>query len=473
LIRNSLLVVLDLLAIPLVFLISYSIKFKLGLVYNIIFDSTEGLIYSKVQIEPYFENIVIIIFFWIFSLLLMKGYKAYSGVLAIIDQFISICKAATLATIIVGTITLIIPLIPYSQYVFLYAWIFGILFLQLNRIVVEKILGFDAHKPQSACVIGHSNQAQQIVERLIVQKNKEFNYVGSIVEKEFENILFSIKTKLKTIGNYSEIDHILLEQNIKNVFVVVPDFNEKNIDHLVTFCEIHNINIFIHYSQSQALSGVSMIYDLSGIPVITYQKISLNNIQKVIKRLIDIVVSVMALVILSPYLLMVAAWIKIVSPQGPIIYQQKRVGFLQKEFTLYKFRTMTIDQEAKSGPAWTVNNKSASYIYGGKWLRRYSIDELPQLVNIIKNEMSLIGPRPERKYFVDQISQEAPYFNLRHNIKGGLTGWAQIHGRAYLTNRPLEKFRYDLHYIKNWSLSLDLKILLKTIVIVKNAEEVY
>ena len=177
-------------------------------------------------------------------------------------------------------------------------------------------------------------------------------------------------------------------------------------------------------------------------------------------------------VLLLPLFVVIGSWIKLVSPKGPIIFKQERVGRKGKNFIMYKFRTMSPEAEKESGPVW-VKEDDDRYILGGKFLRKFSLDELPQLVNIIKNDMSIVGPRPERPFFVSEISATLPDFKIRHDIKGGVTGWAQIHGRAYLTTRPEEKLRYDLFYIKNRNFILDLKIILKTILVVGKGEQAY
>ena len=161
------------------------------------------------------------------------------------------------------------------------------------------------------------------------------------------------------------------------------------------------------------------------------------------------------------------------SPHGPIIYAQERSGLNNKRFLMYKFRTMQQDAESSTGPTWVSETNETRYIKGGKWLRKTSIDELPQFFNILKNDMSIVGPRPERPFFIDEIKKTVPHFNLRHKFKGGLTGWAQLNGRAYLTDKPHYKIKYDLYYIKNWSLIFDFKIMIKTFFILIKGDKAY
>ena len=190
---------------------------------------------------------------------------------------------------------------------------------------------------------------------------------------------------------------------------------------MVAFCEINKIKIYLYHTQSQALSGVSKFLDFSGIPVITYQHINFSWKERFIKRLIDVLVSVILIICLSPLFIIVYCWIKCVSPQGSPIFTQKRVGRFQKEFTLYKFRTMPLNKEDKTGPSWTLKSNSTTFIKGGQLLRRYSIDELPQLVNILKNEMFLVPYIMVMYLFFTTISTPSNSIIFSFNLSQFLT----------------------------------------------------
>jgi exopolysaccharide biosynthesis polyprenyl glycosylphosphotransferase len=215
------------------------------------------------------------------------------------------------------------------------------------------------------------------------------------------------------------------------------------------------------------------IEDFDGLPFEVHQPLSVNIYYKTIKLAFDFCFALTLLIFLSPLFLIIALLIKIASPNGPIFYVQERVGLNGKPFGMIKFRTMIPNAESKTGPVMVSTQTETRYIPCGNLLRKTSIDELPQLINILKGEMSLVGPRPERAFFVEKFKQNIPYFDLRHKVKGGITGWAQINGRSVLTNRPEHKIKYDLYYIKNWSFILDIKIIIKTIFIVLKREEAY
>jgi exopolysaccharide biosynthesis polyprenyl glycosylphosphotransferase len=209
---------------------------------------------------------------------------------------------------------------------------------------------------------------------------------------------------------------------------------------------------------------------MGDIPFISLRTTRLSGADRIVKRTFDLVASVLGLLVISPFLLIIAVVVKLTSP-GDIIYSQKRMGLDEREFFIYKFRTMSMDAEEKDG-ARIATQGDARTTSVGKVLRKYSLDEFPQLWNVVRGEMSLVGPRPERKIYVDQYREIYPRYSERHTVKGGLTGWAQVHGLRGDT--PIEeRTMYDLHYIENWSLARDVKILLMTIGHVINAENAY
>jgi exopolysaccharide biosynthesis polyprenyl glycosylphosphotransferase len=175
----------------------------------------------------------------------------------------------------------------------------------------------------------------------------------------------------------------------------------------------------------------------------------------------DVALAGLALVLLAPVLLLIAAIVKVSSP-GPALFSQERMGLDGRVFRVWKFRTMRSDAEAETGPVWAVRDDPRRTRVGS-WLRRFSLDELPQLLNVVRGEMSLVGPRPERPVFIEEFRRRIPRYMLRHMVQAGMTGWAQVHG--WRGNTPIEKrIQYDLYYVENWSLQLDLKILFLTFV---------
>lgn len=202
------------------------------------------------------------------------------------------------------------------------------------------------------------------------------------------------------------------------------------------------------------------VTDLAGFPVLNIRSTPMTGINRLLKAIEDRLLASLILLLISPLLIVIALGVKLTS-RGPVFFRQKRVGWNGHEFEMLKFRTMPVNAEAKTGPVWaTAQDDRATFI--GKFLRRTSLDELPQFINVLKGEMSIVGPRPERKVFVDEFKEKVPRYMQKHVVKAGITGWAQVNG--WRGNTSLEKrIEYDLYYIENWSIFFDLKIIFYTI----------
>jgi exopolysaccharide biosynthesis polyprenyl glycosylphosphotransferase len=203
------------------------------------------------------------------------------------------------------------------------------------------------------------------------------------------------------------------------------------------------------------------IGELGGLPLLTIRDIALRGWKLTLKRAVDLIGSAVGLVVLSPLMMLVALLVKLDSP-GPVFYAQERMGLDAKPFWMLKFRSMWEDAEAKTGPVWAAKDDPRRTKIGAS-IRRFSIDELPQFINVLLGEMSLVGPRPERPVFVEQFRQSIPRYMDRHREKAGLTGWAQVNGLRGDTSIA-ERTKYDLWYTENWSLLLDFKIILRTLI---------
>jgi exopolysaccharide biosynthesis polyprenyl glycosylphosphotransferase len=206
------------------------------------------------------------------------------------------------------------------------------------------------------------------------------------------------------------------------------------------------------------------------MPVLRLKAVEFSGWQGFLKRSFDLLVSLTGLIILSPLLLLLAVLVKMNST-GSVFYKQKRIGLDGREFTMLKFRSMVVDAEKESGPVWAAE-KDPRTTSIGRFLRRTSLDELPQLINVIRGEMSLVGPRPERRVFVEQFRQQIPQYAERHRVRSGVTGWAQVNGLR--GQSPIEdRTRYDVYYIENWSLWFDIKIILLTFLAIIRGENAY
>ena len=237
---------------------------------------------------------------------------------------------------------------------------------------------------------------------------------------------------------------------------------DYRLEEIVALCEKSGVHTKFIPDYNNIIPTKPYTEDILGLPVINIRYVPLSNtFNAMIKRTMDVIGSSIAIIVSSPVMLILCILIKLTSP-GPLIYKQERVGLHNQTFRMYKFRSMEIQKESEEKKAWTVKNDPR--VTGiGKFMRHTSLDELPQLFNILKGEMSLVGPRPERPFFVEKFREEIPRYMVKHQVRPGLTGWAQVNG--YRGDTSIRKrIECDLYYIENWTLMLDIKILLLTVV---------
>jgi Undecaprenyl-phosphate glucose phosphotransferase len=266
---------------------------------------------------------------------------------------------------------------------------------------------------------------------------------------------------LPLLGTLVEAGEIAQRERIDHLYVALPlDEHAKLLD-LMEVASRECIDVKVVPDLLQFIALRARLEDLDGLPIINVNDVPLQGFNSWVKRGIDIVLSTAALMVLAIPLAIIAALVKWTSP-GPVFYEQERMGLDGRGFSVYKFRSMHQDAEETTGPVWARENDTRATPVG-RWLRRFDLDELPQFWNVLKGDMSIVGPRPERPFFVQQFKHRIPQYMLRHKVKAGITGWAQVNG--WRGNTSLEKrIEYDLYYIENWSVSLDLKIMWLTIV---------
>ncbi|MCP4572375.1 MAG: undecaprenyl-phosphate glucose phosphotransferase [bacterium] len=272
------------------------------------------------------------------------------------------------------------------------------------------------------------------------------------------------------LGEVDRVRDVVLEQGVDLVVLTLP-FDQLSLVRKVA-ADLANLNVDLQFVPDLFSLHTSRmrLEEIAGLPFISVREEALGGVDRVVKRTFDLVATGLGLLLLSPALAVLAMLVKLSSP-GPVFYRQERIGRDGHEFAMVKFRTMRSDAEATSGPVWTAE-ADPRVTAVGRVLRRYSLDELPQLWNVLRGDMSLVGPRPERRIFVEKFAQEMPRYFERHRVQSGLTGWAQVHGLRGNTSIA-ERTLYDLHYIENWSLLLDVRILLMTIHHVLRGENAY
>lgn len=266
------------------------------------------------------------------------------------------------------------------------------------------------------------------------------------------------------LGKYHELPRLIREKKVEEVIIAVESGDHKDLENILSLLEDTEVNVNIIPDMYDILSGSVKMNSIYGVPLIRVNHEIMPAWQFSVKRMIDVFVSLLALVILSPMLVVMALSIKMAS-KGSIIYSQERIGKLGKPFRIYKFRTMVADAE-KNGPQLSsTHDERVTRI--GRLLRKSRMDELPQFINVLKGDMSLVGPRPERRYFIDRITQRAPHYSHLHRVRPGITSWGQVkYGYAENVDQMIHRLKYDILYIENMSLAMDFKILFYTIAIV-------
>ena len=307
-------------------------------------------------------------------------------------------------------------------------------------------------------LVGYSRAAEEYIDR--IKANPEWGYdLMGILDDHVEQ---GMKYRgVEVVGHTEDIGRVI-EQARPDEIAITLGLNEySKLEHLVAVCEKSGVHTKFVPDYNNIIPTRPYTEDLMGLPVINIRHVPLTNtFNAFVKRSVDLVGGVAAIILFSPTMLLTAIAIKLTSP-GPLIYTQERVGLHNRNFKMYKFRSMDVQSPKKEKGAWTVPN-DPRVTKVGKLIRKTSIDELPQLFNILKGDMSLVGPRPERPFFVEKFREEIPRYMIKHQVRPGMTGWAQING--YRGNTSIRKrIEYDLYYIENWTLGFDIKILFLTI----------
>ena len=305
--------------------------------------------------------------------------------------------------------------------------------------------------------VGYSRAAESYIDRIrafpqwgyqiegILDDNVEpgTNYNGALV-----------------LGKTDDLLNLLAENKLDEIAITLGLSEYSKLEKIVNLCEKSGVHTQFVPDYNNIIPSKPYTEDLMGLPVVNIRYIPLSNtFNALMKRTVDIIGSAVGIVVLSPLFLIIACLVKFTS-KGPLIFKQERVGLRNETFMMYKFRTMKVQDEKEEKKAWTVKN-DPRVTKIGKFLRKTSLDELPQLFNILKGEMSIVGPRPERPFFVEKFKEEIPRYMIKHQVRPGLTGWAQVNG--YRGDTSIKKrIEYDLYYIENWTMGFDIKIMFMT-----------
>jgi exopolysaccharide biosynthesis polyprenyl glycosylphosphotransferase len=313
---------------------------------------------------------------------------------------------------------------------------------------------------KNAIIVGFNENAKDVQDQLKQHPALGLDVVGYI--KAHLNSDNSEYNGIKTIGTIEDLQEIIDRFNAKEVIIALDREDKDALVEIIAKCEPKNVGLKIVPDLYEILSGQARTSQIYGIPLIDIMPQLMPEWEKKLKRLMDIGISLTALIISSPVLFMTTILIKLES-EGKVFYKQERCGINGNPFKIIKFRSMRSDAEKLTGPVWSQKD-DPRITKVGKFIRRTRIDELPQIINVLKGEMSIVGPRPERPFFVEKLSQEIPYYKRRLKVRPGITGWAQVKHKYDETIEDVKiKLRYDLFYIENMSLRMDFKILFRTV----------
>lgn len=330
-----------------------------------------------------------------------------------------------------------------------------IIFRNLIRRILRNIRnrGFNQ---KHILLVGYSRAAEGYIDRIKLNPQWGYHIMGILDD----NVEAGTKYRgEQVIGKISMLESILVENELDEIAITLGIAEYVKLESIVTTCEKSGVHTKFIPDYNNVIPTRPYTEDLLGLPVINIRHVPLNgSFNRFIKRLTDIVGSFLLIVLFSPLMLVVALAVRF-SSKGPVIYKQVRVGLHNRNFVMYKFRSMKIDR-CDELHFTTQNDDRTTRI--GRFIRKFSLDELPQLFNVFKGDMSLVGPRPERPEFVEKFREQIPRYMIKHQVRPGMTGWAQING--YRGNTSIEKrIEYDLYYIENWTLGFDILILFQTL----------
>ena len=330
----------------------------------------------------------------------------------------------------------------------------------LSRFALRKLLRrmrAKGYNLKHLLLVGWNGVSAEFYDRVTANRSLGCDFAGYLSHSK-ANVA---GRDIEYAGGFAALPSLLESRGIDEVIISLDWDEFSELGGLIEGCEKAGVKSNLLPFYTKYLPAKPYIDEVEGMPLINVRKVPLDNLlNSFCKRLFDIAVSAAALVLLSPVLLITAAGVKLSSP-GPVIYRQERIGRNKRHFQMYKFRSMKVENDGSDLTTWGTRDDDRRTKFGA-FLRKCSIDELPQLVNVLKGDMSLVGPRPERPYFVDKFRDEIPFYMLKHLVRPGITGWAQVNGWRGDTSIE-ERIKCDIYYIENWTFLLDLKILFLTV----------
>lgn len=447
-ILNRIQILIDVLAIILAMVAAYYIRFA---------DYQEGI---YLTLDYYIRALFVIIPLYLFLYSLFGLYLPHRTK-SRTEEALNIIKVNIIGIILLISGMFVIKEIDYSRIVLVLFVCFSIAFTIGERLLVRMTLRYYRKKGfnlKHILVIGAGDLGQEFVKRVKNNKELGYNVIGFIDDKK--SIGRNVKG-VSVLGRLHELEEILDKYKPDEIVVTLPLKEYDSLKEIIQIGEKIGVKVKIVPDYLKYIPARPHADEIDGMPLIHTRYIPLDNIaNRFVKRLTDIVLATFFITITSPVMITAAILIKLSSP-GPVIFKQERVGINNKNFVMYKFRSMKVQTDEESDTVWTTKDDPRKTRIGD-FIRKTSIDELPQFFNVLFGTMSMIGPRPERPYFVEQFKEKIPKYMIKHQVRPGITGWAQVNGWRGDTSIE-ERIKCDIYYIENWSLALDIKIIIMTV----------
>jgi exopolysaccharide biosynthesis polyprenyl glycosylphosphotransferase len=444
---RSLLLLGDLLLVAASWLGAYALRFHAGI------PAPLGI----PPVEPYLSVLVVLLpgWAWVFR---SRGLYSPRRVDSPISELASVAAAGTTVVVLLVVAGFFVRSYFFSRGVVLLFWGLSVGSVAVFRLLAREIL-FALHRRgrhlSSALVVGGGRLAEQVIDRIHERPQLGLRVVGVLTEARGPRV-----RGVPVLGRYEQVKPVLHLCGAHQVIVALPREDADHLEPLLDQLEDELVDIRLVPDVLHVATLNSSVEDFDGLPVINLRESPLVGWAAIQKRSFDVAVSAALLTVAAPVMGAIALAIRL-SSGAPVLYRQERMGLDGHVFRMLKFRTMVHDAERDTGPVWARRDDPRETRIGS-FLRRTSLDELPQLWNVLTGDMSLVGPRPERPVFIEQFRREVPGYMLRHKVKAGLTGWAQVHRWRGDTSLH-ERIEHDLYYIRNWSLGLDIRILLMTL----------
>jgi exopolysaccharide biosynthesis polyprenyl glycosylphosphotransferase len=416
-----------------------------------------------------FPPIIVFYFYWLIIFIFFGMYRTWFAS-SRFDEISTLFKTTFVGIFIIFFVIFISDFLEGVEssnriLIFIY-WVFLFVFVSIGRLFIRSFqrgLLIKGIGRRNALIVGFNSKAHEVHDQILEHPALGLDIEAYVaVNKENVGKLYK---NVKVKGSLEELLDIVYKTHASEVIIALEREDHDLLVDIISKLENKGIGLKVVPDLYEILSGQARTSQLYGIPLIDIMPELMPEWEKKLKRISDVIISFIILVLTLPLNIFVALLIKLDS-KGPILFKQERIGMNNKKFKIYKFRSMYQDAEKNTGPVWsTKDDPRVTRI--GKIIRQLRIDEIPQMFNVLKGEMSLVGPRPERPYFVEQLSQQIPYYRRRLKVRPGITGWAQVKHKYDESIEDVKvKLRYDLFYIENMSLRMDIKILARTILVV-------